>query len=175
MLVTLPSGKYLIPMSGAPEQGRDADPEYLFALQNDCARNDVQRFLSFSERSSGQLRDKVISLGYPDFVAETTVNWAVEYGLVDDRRFCKLFVSSRTMGRARIKIELSRRKVPQNIIDQVLETVSESESREELVKQVSARYGNLADHKTARRRASGWLSRRGFSSETVHQVLKEAL
>lgn len=175
MLVTLPSGKYLISLSCAPEQGSDADPEYLSSLQIDCARNDIQRFLSFSERSSGQLRDKVLSLCYPGPVADTTVNWAVEYGFVDDKRFCELFISSRTMGRVRFKMELSRRKVPEAIIDQVLETVSETKSREELVKLVSARYGNIADHETARRRASGWLSRRGFSGETIHQVLKEAL
>lgn len=175
MLVTLPSGRYLVSLSCAPEHGSDADPEYLSSLQIDCARNDVQRFLGFSERSSGQLREKVISLGYPGPVADTTVRWAIEYGFVDDRRFCELFISSRTMGRARLKLELSRRRIPNSVIDQVLETVSETESREELIKQVSAKYGSIADHETARRRASGWLSRRGFSSETVHQVLKEAL
>ena len=155
MLVTLPSGKYLISLSCAPEQGSDADPEYLSSQQIDCARNDVQRFLSFSERSSGQLREKVISLGYPGPVADTTVTWAIEYGFVDDRRFCELFISSRTMGRVRLKMELSRRRVPEAVIDQVLETVSETGSREDLVKQVSAKYGSIADHETARRRASG--------------------
>ncbi|MCK5841595.1 MAG: regulatory protein RecX [Candidatus Sabulitectum sp.] len=175
MLVTLPSGKYLISLSNAQEQGSDADPEHLSSLQNDCARNDVQRFLSFSERSSGQLREKVLSLGYPDPVADITVSWAIEYGFVDDRRFCELFISSRTMGKVRLKMELSRRRVPGAVVDQVLKTVSETESIKELVKQVSTRYGSIADHETARRRASGWLSRRGFSSETVHQVLKEAL
>ncbi|MEA3265810.1 MAG: regulatory protein RecX [Candidatus Fermentibacteria bacterium] len=175
MLVTLPSGKYLVSLSSVPEPGSDADPEYLSSQQIDCARNDVQRFLSFSERSSGQLRKKVLSLGYPGPVADTIVRWAIESGFVDDRRFCKLFISSRIMGRVRLRMELSRRRVPDAVIDQVLETVSEAESREELVKQIASRYGSIADYETARRRASGWLSRRGFSSETVHQVLKEAL
>ncbi len=175
MSVTLSSGKLIVPASGAPEPGSDVDPDYLSVLQNDCARNDIQRYLSHSERSSGQLRKKVTSLGYSASVAETTVNWATEYGLVDDSRFCALFISSKTMGRIRLKIELSRRDVPEKVIEQALASVSERESKEELVKQVSSRYGHIDDYETARRRASGWLSRRGFSSETIHSVLKEAL
>ncbi len=175
MSVTLPSGSYIISASGAPEPGSDVDPDYLRGVQNDCARNDIQRFLGHSERSSGQLRKKVTSLGYPVSVADTTVDWAIEYGFVDDSRFCALFISSRTMGRMRLKKELIRREVPEAVIERVLANVSEQESTDELVKQVSSRYGHIEDYETARRRASGWLFRRGFSSETVHAVLKEAL
>lgn len=175
MSVTLPSGRYIVSASGAPEPGTDADPDYLRGLQNDCARNDIQRFLGHSERSSGQLRKKVTSMGYPVSIAETTVNWAIEYGFVDDSRFCALFISSRTMGRIRLKTELSSRDVPEAVIEKALSAFSEKESTEELIKQVKRRYGHIEDYETARRRASGWLFRRGFSSEIVHSVLKEAL
>ena len=117
----------------------------------------------------------MLSLGYPPFVADNTVDWAVKYGLVDDSRFCALFISSRVMGKIRLKNELFRKKVPEEIIQQVIAEVSELDSREELVRQVSNKYGRIEDRETARRRASGWLSRRGFSSDIVHSVLKEAL
>ncbi|MCK5785857.1 MAG: regulatory protein RecX [Candidatus Sabulitectum sp.] len=169
------SGRYIISASGAPKAGSDADPEYLLTLQEDCARSDIQRFLGYSERSSGQLREKVLSLGYPPFVADHTVDWAVEFDLVDDKRFCALYISSRVMGKIRLKNELSRKKVPEEVIQQVIAEVSERDSREELVRQVSNRYGRIEDRETARRRASGWLSRRGFSSDIVYSVLKEAL
>ena len=175
MSVTLPSDRYIVSVSAAPEPGSEVDPDYISCVQNDCARNDIQRFLAHSERSSGQLRKKVTALGYSASVADTTVSWAVEYDLVDDNRFCALFISSRTMGRVRLEMELSRRGVPGSAIEKALASVSERESFDELVKQVSSRYGHIADYETARRRASGWLSRRGFSSEIVHSVLKEAL
>lgn len=175
MSVTLPSGKYVVPVSRAPEPGSDVDPDYLLRVQDDCAKSDVQHFLSYSERSTGQLRKKVISLGFSTEVAEATVCWAIEYGLVDDLRFCALFVSSRTMGRSRLKMELLKRDVPEAAINEVLSTVSEKESVEELIKQVKKRYGHIEDLETARRRGSGWLSRRGFSGEIVHRVLKESL
>ncbi|MCD4708398.1 MAG: RecX family transcriptional regulator [Candidatus Sabulitectum sp.] len=121
------------------------------------------------------MREKVTSLGYSVSVADTIVSWAIEYGFVDDNRFCVLFISSRTMSRIRLKMELSRRGVPEAVIEKVLATVSEQESTDELVKQVSCRYGHIENGETARRRASGWLSRRGFSSDIIHSVLKEAL
>lgn len=175
MSVTLSSGKYIVSGSVALEVGNEVDSNYLDLVQNDCARNDIQRFLAHSERSSGQLRGKVVSLGYSAEVADTTVNWAVEFGLVDDLRFCELFISSRTMGRAKLKMELARRGVPLEVIEKSLLSVSERDSKKELVKQISSRYGAIQDNETARRRAFGWLTRRGFSSETVHCVLKEAL
>ncbi len=175
MSVTLPSGKYIVPCSLALKSGAEVDPAHISLLQNDCARNDVQRFLSFSERSSGQLRKKLVSLGYSDPVADSTVNWAIEYGLVDDIRFCSIFISSRTIGAIRLKKELINRGIPLSIVEEVVSAVSEKDSTEELVKQVSRRYGHIEDYETARRRAAGWLARRGFSSEIAYKVLKEAL
>ncbi len=175
MSITLPSGKYIVPSSGAPKSGTDVDPANIIQLQNDCARNDVQRFLSFSERSSGQLRKKVVALGYSNTVAEITVDWAIEYNLVNDTRFCSIFVSSRTIGKIRLKKELIKRGIPLEIVEEAVNSLSEKDSTEELVKQVSRKYGHIEDYDTARRRAAGWLSRRGFSSEVAYKVLKEAL
>ena len=175
MSITLPSGEYIVPSSRVPNPGTAVDPAYIGTLQQDCARNDVQRFLSFSERSSGQLKKKVVSLGYSDAVADNIVNWAIEYSLVDDIRFCRIFISSRTIGRMRLKKELTSRGVPLNIVEKTIASIFEKDSMEELVKQVSRRYGHIEDHDTARRRAAGWLSRRGFSSEITYKVLKEAL
>ncbi len=144
-------------------------------MQNESAKNDIQRFLSFAERSSGQLRKKVLSLGYSAFTAESMVNWGKEFGLINDSRFCALFISSRTMGKARLRMELVKKLVPETVINQALSQVSETESIIELVKQISSRYSGIENKTTARRRAIGWLSRRGFSSEVIHTVLRQAL
>lgn len=175
MSVALRSGQYVVPVSRAPEPGSDVDPDYLLRVQDDCAKSDVQHFLSYSERSTGQLRKKVVSLGFSTAVADATLSWAIEYGLVDDLRFCALFMSSRTMGTSRLKMELLKRDVTEAAINKALSTVSEEESIEELIKQVKKRYGHIEDIETARRRGSGWLFRRGFSSEIAHRVLKESL
>jgi len=173
--VTLPSGVYIVPASGSPDEGSSADPQKLSELQRECARIDVQPFLGHSERSSGQLRNRVLSLGYSTAVADNTVIWAEEYGFVNDSRFCTMFIASRSMGLAGFKIELARRGVPEAAVEAALASVSENQNIQDIVQKVSSRYGHLENRETARRRALAWLSRRGFSGETIHRVLKEAL
>lgn len=173
--VSVEAGRFIVPRAEAPLPGETCDTELLSRLQTDCARADAQSYLTYSERSSGQLRNKMAALGYSTCVAENTVNWALSYGFVDDLRFCSLFAKTRTMGRMRLKLELSSRGVPENIIEKALAALSDGDSIEELVTIVCRRYGKIQDKETARRRAFGWLSRRGFSSEVVYRVLKEAL
>jgi regulatory protein len=173
--VTLQAGIFIIPRAEAPVPGESIDPEELSLLQEGCARSDAQNFLAYSERSSGQLRKKIISLGYSTSVADSILSWALSYGFVDDLRFCSLFAASGTMGRMRLKMELSRRGVPDNVIEKALAAFSDGDSIDELVKVISRRYGRIPDKITARRRASGWLSRRGFPVEVIYRVLREAL
>lgn len=144
-------------------------------LQLHAARADGQAFLACSERSTGQLRRKMLSLGYPPGVAEQTVKWAVEYGFADDLRFCGLFARSKTMGKARLRLELKKRGVEEGAIEAFLSRVSDEEHFSNAVKLVAARYGRIEDRERALRRASGWLSRRGYSGEFIHRVLKAAL
>jgi len=172
--VALPSGMYIVPASSSPEEGSPADPQKLSELQRECVRNDVQPFLGHSERSSGQLRKKVLSLGYSPAVADSTVAWAEEYGFVDDSRFCTMFIASRSMGLAGFRMELARRGVPGEAVETALASISEGESIQSIVQKVSSKYGHLENRETARRRALAWLTRRGFSGETIHRVLKEA-
>jgi regulatory protein len=161
--------------SCSPDEGSPVDTQKLSELQTECVRNDVQPFLGHSERSSGQLRKKVLSLGYSTAVADSTVFWAEEYGFVDDNRFCTMFIASRTMGLAGLKMELARRGVSEAAVETALASISETDNIQDLVQQVSKKYGHLENRETARRRALAWLSRRGFSGETIHRVLKEAL
>ncbi|OPX28843.1 MAG: hypothetical protein B1H09_07235 [Gemmatimonadaceae bacterium 4484_173] len=175
MSVTLPAGVFIVPASSSPEKGSSVDPEVLSGQQKSCARNDVQLFLAHSERSSGQLRKKVLSLGYSDAVADSTVSWAEQYGFVDDNRFCTMFIASRTMGLAGFRMELSKRGVPKAAVETALASISETDGMQDLIRQVSKKYGHLENRETARRRALAWLSRRGFSGETIHRVLEGAL
>lgn len=154
---------------------RTVDPEYMEKLQLDCARTDCQAFLAYSERTTGQLRKKIVSLGYPPCAAEKTVRWAVEYGLVDDVRFCGLFARSKTMGKARLRLELRKRGAEEGAVETFLSSLSDEEQFSRVARLVATRYGNIEDRDKALRRASGWLSRRGYSGEFIHRVLKEAL
>ncbi len=158
-----------------PAESESADPEYLEKLQLHAARTDGQAFLSYSERSTGQLREKMLSLGYPPGVAEGTVKWAAEYGFVDDTRFCALFARSKKLGKARLRLELIKRGAEESAVEEYISRLSDNDHFTATVQLVAARYGKIQDREKALRRASGWLSRRGYSGEFIHRVLKEAL
>lgn len=174
-LVRLASGSYIIPSAEMPSESESADPEYMEKLQLHAARTDGQAFLAYSERSTGQLREKMLSLGYPLRVAELTVKWAIEYGFVDDTRYCALFARSKKMGKARLRLELIKRGAEESAVEEYISRLSDEEHFSNAVKLVAARYGRIEDREKALRRASGWLSRRGYSGEFIHRVLKEAL
>ncbi|PIE51560.1 hypothetical protein CSA37_11165 [Candidatus Fermentibacteria bacterium] len=173
--VTLPSGRFLVAASEAPGIGTPAEPQYLEELQRAAAREDAGNYLAAAERSTGQLHKRLVAKGYSSDTASQTVKWAEEYGYVDDMRFSSLLAGSRVLGRAGMKRELLRKGVSPQVVEQVLADFSDSDRIDELVRTVVSRYGSLEDRERARRRAAGWLSRRGFSSEVIFRVLQEAL
>ena len=144
-------------------------------MQLNCAKSDVEPFLSFSERSTGKLYRKVVDSGYSTDVAQIIVGWAKEYNLVDDERFAKLYISSKVFGNSRLKLELRQKGVPEKVVNNCLREISEFNHKKELVSILKKKYGSTPDKEKARRRAYGWLSRRGFSSELIHSVLREVL
>ncbi len=173
--VTLASGVFVVP-EGALTGGTDsADGEYLEKLQLHGARTDAQRFLEYSERSTGQLKKKLTSLGYSESVSLEIVEWAEKYGFVNDVRFSELFIKSRTMGKLRLRVELLKRGVNQAAVEQVLSGYSDLSEFDEVVASVRKKYGGIQDRERALRRAAGWLQRRGYSGEFIHRVLTEAM
>jgi len=142
------------------------------------ARTDAIRYLSHSERTIAQLRLYLGRRGYHTAVIRKLVDWATENVFVDDARYAEIFVRSRTrgalMGRSRIRSELMKKGVPQEEAESAVCDRHDSELFDDLVCAVRKKYGAL-DHEIAFRRASGWLSRRGFRTDLALRVLHEAL
>lgn len=147
----------------------------MLKLQADCAQADAGRYLSISERTTGQLLDKLRSLGYPEKIAGETVQWAAERKYVDDRRYCELYIRSKTMGKIRLRLELLKKGAREDSVEAALKAVSDVQDHALAVKLITRKYGHLEDREKARNRAAGWLSRRGYSGEFIHRVLQEAL
>ena len=143
--------------------------------QTTDARRYTNRYLALSERSSGQLRGKLRDRGYLPEVVNQTVAWAKEYRLIDDLRYARAFASGRMLGRQGLIAQLRHRGVDESAVTAVLSELSEGVSIDSLVDIVRKKYGSISDSQTARRRAAGWLSRRGYSSGIAARVLEKAL
>lgn len=138
------------------------------------AKRYTNRYLALSEHSSGQLAAKLRERGYLSGVVTGCMDWAREYGLIDDLRYARAFASCHTLGRAGLKARLRAGGTEESAIAVVLSESSEGESTASLAALVKQKYGSIPDRETARRRAAGWLMRRGFPAGVIAAVLEKA-
>jgi regulatory protein len=180
-------GHWLLPSRVAEgmglEEGAEIDGEGLqrtaLEAQAPAAREDTGRYLARSEHTASQLAGYLRGRGYHAPVVESTVRWARRLGYVDDLRYARSYVRSHRGGRSpmgvrRLRMELRKRGVGREDAEEALAGLRDGEMEEELVSSVSKRYGHLEGEK-ARRRALGYLSRRGFSYGISRSVVERAL
>lgn len=142
-----------------------------------AARKDTERYLVGSEHSISQLRIYLLNRNYLERVTGETVDWAERCGLVDDKRYASIYLRSHCnnspMGSFRLRIELRHRGISDEIINNVLEERDDNDLFEVLVHTVKSRYAHL-DREIAFRRGVGYMKRRGFNSDLIMRVIKEA-
>jgi regulatory protein len=104
-----------------------------------------------------------------------------EVGLIDDGALADMLVRTRHerkgLGRSALASELRRRHVEQHYIDAALTQIDDDDERATAVQLAQDRARRLhgLDQETAVRRLSGYLMRKGYSSEVVRSAVREAL
>jgi regulatory protein len=150
--------------------------EAAYREQLPFARSDTERYLSFSERTTLQLRSYLVGRKYLEKVADDMLGWACACGLVDDRRYASIYTRSHSgnspMGNFRIRIELKKRGISESIMDDVLAERDEHDLYQTLVNTVKKKYGRL-ETQTGLRRAKGYLQRRGFQYDLIGRVINK--
>jgi len=104
-----------------------------------------------------------------------------EGGLVDDKRFAKLWARTRSQlsprGFSLIRMELLSKGIDRDIIDHTLDELKEDFDEEEIARGLfnsRLRLVKGLDRAKAKQRLFGYLKRRGFSSNTIYKLLNEA-
>jgi len=143
------------------------------------AKNDALRLLSFRPRSTSELRKRLKIKKYPDEITNKVVDIFTKTGLLDDRKFAKLFANSRIYtrptGRRRLEFDLKKSGVSESVASETLAGLGdydEKNTAKELVRNRFARMTGLSDEKK-KARIFGFLQRRGFSSSVIFTVLSE--
>jgi regulatory protein len=145
----------------SPEKAR----EYAFLL------------LKFRLRSSRELADRLSRKKFPAGVTRQVVSFLEEKGFLDDKAFTKAWIASRAakrFGARRIRQELVRKGIAGELIEEGLRELGERRSEEETVREVAGeKFRKLkdVDPRTAKRRIYAYFLRRGFSPETVIDIL----
>ena len=156
-------------------------PEISRAEQLEFARRIALRLLDARSRSEAELRSRLASRGVPEDVSEELMERFREVGLLDDAAFADALTQTRVQvdrhGVTRIRAELRRRGVDEDVAAEALARVGQEEQLEAARAFAQRRALNMAglDSRVARRRLAGALGRRGFGGAVVSSVVDEVL
>jgi regulatory protein len=166
-------------------RGMEADEARLATLQEEDlrwrAREAALHLLSFRARSRAELASRLRRREFPPEVVESCVADLAAAGLLDDSAFAEAFVRDGIRGKPRgprrLASELRAKGVaPEEVSAAIREVLgAEDVSEVELARQAAARWRPRPgeDPVRARRRLHGYLARRGFGHEAIHEVLAE--
>jgi len=146
----------------------------------DRAKSYAERLLSYRSRSEEELNRRLRDKGYSSQVRSRTILDLKEEGLVDDKKFAKLWARMRFQtsprGFSLIKMELLSKGIDRDIIDHTIDELKEDFNEEEIARGLfnsRLRLVKGLDSAKAKQRLFGYLKRRGFSSNTVYKLLNE--
>ncbi len=132
-------------------------------------------YLSYRPRSESELRERLHRRGFDGDTQEAAIARLREQGLVDDMAFAQFWKDNRESFSPRsrwlTKLELKRKGVASDIIDQVVNVIDDNDSayRAALSK---ARSLPQSDYQGFRRRLGGYLQRRGFSYGVINHTVQ---
>ena len=158
----------------AEERGPEADHEVV-------ARKILLDQLTGQARSRAELATKLARRHVPDEVAGPLLDRFEEVGLVDDASFAREWTqsrhTSRGLARRALGVELRRKGVAQEVIDEALEEVSDDSEREAARRLVQRKLRSLSslDEQTQVRRLVGLLGRKGYSPGLAFSVVREVV
>ncbi|MFH0769261.1 MAG: RecX family transcriptional regulator [Chloroflexota bacterium] len=138
--------------------------------------NAAVRYLSYRPRSESELKDRLRRHGFDTDSQEAAITRLKEQGLLNDVAFAQFWKDNRESFSPRsqrlIRLELRRKGVANDILDQVIGAVDDDDSayRAALSK---ARSLPHSDYLSFRRRLGEYLKRRGFSYEVINHIVEQ--
>jgi regulatory protein len=174
-LATAGSDKPFAP-AGRPGPGDDADADP-YAVARSIALDRI----AARDRTRHELGQALKTKNVPLEVAEQVLDRLEAVGLVNDAAFAEAWVGSRQqrrhLSRPALRRELQAKGVDCDQIDAALDSVDFDDELAAARKLARRRHATIAElpYPVRYRRLAGALSRRGFGSTIITQVLREVL
>ncbi len=138
-------------------------------------RNRAYRLLSYRERSTQEIRERLIHVGYDAQLVDDVVHGLIADDALNDERFAQAFVKEYTRvkpkGNRFIIRELAKKGIAQETIEKVLETRDERALLEQFI-QKKLKQLDPKDPKD-RQKLIRRLLHHGFTSELVYEALSK--
>lgn len=135
------------------------------------------QLLSYRERSEDEIARRLEKTGFDASVVGAVLMRLREAGLVQDEHYARRWVESRSLshprGRRALAIELRRKGIAKDSIEQALEGVAPEEELAYAAASKQARRLSDLSLDVFRARLAGFLTRRGFGYEVSKQVVQQ--
>ena len=157
----------------------DEYADSIAAIQTADAYEFALTCLDFSQRSSSELVKKLISRGYVAPAAEAAVSRLIEVGIIDDTRYAQRIAenaSRKNVGIYAMKRKLMAKGFSEDDTENALEALDDAQQLSAcraIADKFRPKYAALPPRE-ARMKLSQALARRGFSWDTISQVLDNA-
>lgn len=141
-----------------------------------AARERAVRYLTYKDRSEGEILEKLKEAGFDADVARTAADELKTIGYLDDNRYALKYLSERIRNKALSKkslaFELKNKGIKQEIIDKALSEF-EIDDYEVALREARRKFGkyDISDEKTEQK-IYRFLLHRGFSYDIVNKVIK---
>jgi regulatory protein len=163
--------------SGLKEE-QSVDEDQLNELLSDSRRMEAKRkalnMLSVRDYSQAELVSRIAQKTGSDS-AEAAAERMSELGLINDERYaltCADQYYQKGYALRRIKFELQKRKLPEDIISLTLEQMDFSDSEQRALQLIERRFGALYDD-AAKRKAVSYLERCGYDYSAISYAVRQ--
>ncbi len=156
--------------------GQEIDPDRLTAAVCDSERASAferaAKYLGARPRTKKEMADYLTGKGYTADTVDDTVRKLEEYGYIDDRAYCRLYVEEykRKAGARKLAYDLQQKGVARSVVDQVLETLDDEQTAAD-VAALARKY--LRSHAYDKRKLTAYLLGKGFAYDAVKAGLEQ--
>lgn len=156
----------------------DADIEQLNSQdERNRAYDRAIRFLGFRPRSQAEVTRYLRDKKYSSEVITDTINRLIQQEYLDDQAFARSWVMDRQRLRPRsrraLRYELRQKGIDENVIEKTLADLDEDDLAWRALESKLRQWKHLAKP-DFKKKAMGFLSRRGFNYEIVREVTDRA-
>ncbi len=144
------------------------------------AKSDALRLLSFSARSSSELRKRLEMKKCPEDLIDQVIESFTRQGLLDDKKFAKLYaesrVYSRPTGRKSLEMDLKKKGLTPELVSETLSELKDYDEKAMAKELIRQRLRGMSGVSVEKRKARifGLLKRRGFGSDVIFPAMNEA-
>ena len=135
------------------------------------------KFISYRMRSVSEVQSYLHQNGIDDSTIAGVVERLQQNGLLDDANFAKMWIDNRSEFRPRsrrmLKVELTHKGIPAELISQTLQNASEDEEMVYIAARKQARKYKNIEWQIFQKRLSSYLARRGFSYSLIKPTVKK--